>query len=41
MIEVLESVELFAVVLLVIVAMSLIDWFQRKAGHPLDDIADE
>lgn len=41
MIEVLESVELLAVALMTIVAMWLIDFIQRRTGHPLDDIPDE
>lgn len=41
MIEVLESVELLAVALMTVFAMWLIDFIQRKTGHPLDDIPDE
>lgn len=41
MIEVLESVELLAVVIMVGFAMLAIDFIQRKFGHPLDYIPED
>lgn len=41
MIEVLESVELLAVVVMVGLAMWATDFIQRKFGHPLDYIPED
>lgn len=42
MYEVLEAVELAAVVVMIATAMWLIDFIQRKTGHPVhDDIPDD
>lgn len=41
MIEVLESVELLAVVIMVGLAMWATDFIQRKFGHPLEYMPDE
>lgn len=41
MIEVLESVELLAVVVMVGLAMWATDFIQRKFGHPLEYIPED
>ena len=41
MFEVLESVELLAVAIMTVFSMWLIDFIQRKTGHPLDNLPDE
>ena len=42
MFEVLEAVELLVIVVMIATGMWLVDFIQRKTGHPVyDDIPDE